>query len=185
VLRKELKMLSITNPLTKKTSNGKLTRYELDNLFYPEGDDIVYEGDKKLYAIAFITPTRKQWVMGRRKRYIVLEVDKQNEKYRILRRTNDFGKAQFSLNNCITFEVMSKQFHAFRKKKASRRAVMDRTVRRNSAKNDPILRVIWSMDLRPGDRDNEATWYAKRNLASIRPRDLQVIVYPQKQMLAS
>lgn len=167
-------MLSINRT---KSDHKKLTRYELDNIYYPNREGVLYEGEKKSYAIGFITPSKKQWLIGRRKNYIVLEIDEKNGKYRVMRRTNDLKRAEFSMNNAVTFEVMSKRFHELRKKTASDRASKKSSLRRKGARNDPVLKVIWSLDLKPQNQDTQSVWLAKRSLASVRPNDLEVVFY--------
>ena len=86
------------------------------------------------------------------------------------------------MHNAVTFELLAKEFKALRQKKQSRNAVMNLDVkrhRRKRTKDDEILKVIWACDLKPKDNDSNSVYLAKKSLASVRPNDLKVIIWPE------
>lgn len=166
-----------------KTNKNKLSNREYSTIQYPLTAGTYFEGDKKSYVIGKIQPSRANRLLGRKTQYYVIEVDNKDEnKYRVLRRTDDEKSAIFTMNNRVAFELLTPQFKALKKQRSqsSKNATRNGTVRRrNRGKDDPILKIIWTCDLRPNDRDSDTVWQAKKSLASIRPNDFKVVIYPE------
>lgn len=170
--------------MANKTNNKnkiQLSSYELEHIQY-DFDYYCWEFNDKAYYLGYVPTTRLQRIRGKRDTYYTMLVD--NKGYKVLSKTNNPSLAEWSFNNAPMQQHLMDTFTIIKNGQNGNKNIMNRSVKKNNkkdrAKGDIVLTTLWSLDLKPKDTDDELTYQVKRNLASIRPKDLNVIIIPEK-----
>lgn len=163
--------------MTKK-QEVKLTRNEENSMIY-DLDFYWIEMENKAYTIGCVpVQSRLAKIRGKRDTYYTMVVDQKG--YKIYRKTHDLRKAEWSLAHAPYFDHFQETFKTL-KSKQQQKGTMNLSVKngkRNKTTNDPILKIVYGLDLKHKENDDETTYRAKMALASIRPRDFEVVLIP-------
>ena len=171
----------------KKSKVRKFNRHELNRVVYDT--DYYWQEpipSKLAYTIACVPVKRISRLAGKKHTYYILrQTDKD---YEIRHVVNDLKRAEFYFNNVVAYDYLRdsgiwKEFQKGVQKQNGNgnKQVQNLEVKRNKkdrTNNDPILKIVYSMNSRPSDKDSDEVYAAKRNLATVRPKDYRVIVVP-------
>lgn len=163
----------------------QLSSYELEHIQY-DFNYYCWEMSDKAYYLGYVPTTRLQRIRGKRDTYYTMLVDQKG--YRVLSKTNNPALAEWSFNNAPMHNHFLETFAIIKAgqngNNNGNKNVMNRSVKKNNkkdrAKGDIVLTTLWSLDLKPKDTDDELIYQVKRNLNSIRPKDLEVTIIPEK-----
>jgi hypothetical protein len=165
-----------------KKNEIKLTQHEETSMQY-DFDFYAWEMNNHAYYLGYIPTTRLQRIRGKRDMFYTLLVDQKG--YKVLSKTNNPALAEWSFNNAPMQQHLVETFKLIGDAQ-KRPNVMNKNVKnsknqlskKDRYKDDVVLHTLYSLDLKPTDSDDDLTYNIKRNLASIRPKDLEVIIIP-------
>lgn len=172
----------MVNKVNNKKKEIKLTDYELNHIQY-DFDYYCWEMNNVAYYLGYVPSTRLQRIRGKRDTYYTMMVDKKG--YKILSKTNNPALAEWSFANAPMQQHLIETFTIIKNgqngNQNENKNVMNRKVNKQDRyKNDVVLKIVYGLNLKPSDNDDELTYQVKRNLSSIRPKDLNVVIIPEK-----
>src|SRR5690606_22037117 len=141
----------------------KLTKRELANIQY-DTDYYWIESNNKGYTIGYIpVGSRIMKLAGKRDTYVIMSVD-HSGKYKVYRKVHDLKKAEWSLTNAVLYDHWQETFKLLKSSNGNKnRKVKDLKVKKNRKQrtNDPIMQIIYAVDTKLKDTDDDSTYNAK------------------------